>query len=350
MLTDIRASLAKGRRERVAAACTALFVAVVYALAVLTPAGQKLENAVFPMPSSGDVIATVSPGDPVPGNKAPAADPPEDLVSPRDRQARDADLPIIGILSSGHAAALGGLLLLVPLARRKMRLAIFHTLAVLAALRGRPSPADDTTTLCVRTPSGGMHVWYRAADSRRWQSSVGSSPGRALAWQVDIRAHGSYIIAPGTTTRHGTYTPVGHVRELAVLPLWLAQELERTGHLPASHIPAPRPVPPRARQAVLAAGGGPDRTQHLLAPVLAPVEACAQVAEGAGFSDALNRAAYTLGGLIAAGRLSQEEAERALKETAVAARPGQERRIEQIMRSGLAAGAKRPLYDSGRRT
>ncbi|WP_211294790.1 bifunctional DNA primase/polymerase, partial [Streptomyces glaucescens] len=30
----------------------------------------------------------------------------------------------------------------------------FHTIAVLAALRGQPSPADDETTLRVRTPSG----------------------------------------------------------------------------------------------------------------------------------------------------------------------------------------------------
>ncbi|MET8898297.1 bifunctional DNA primase/polymerase [Streptomyces albogriseolus] len=223
----------------------------------------------------------------------------------------------------------------------------FHTLAVLAALRGQPSPADDTSTLRVRTPSGGLHVWYRAGDSRCWQSSVGSSTGRALAWQVDIRAHGSYIIAPGTTTQYGVYKPVGAVREPAALPLWLSQELERTGHLPAPHIPAPRPVPPRARQAVLAAGGGEPR--QVLDSVLVPVERCGQVPEGAGFSEALNRAAYTLGGLIAAERLTREEAENALKETATAARPGQERRIDQIIRSGLTAGLNRPLYDNGRR-
>ncbi|MFI1734570.1 bifunctional DNA primase/polymerase [Streptomyces acidicola] len=223
----------------------------------------------------------------------------------------------------------------------------FHTLGVLAALRGRTSPADDESTLRVRTPSGGLHVWYRVADGRRWQSSVGSSSGRALAWQVDVRAHGSYIIAPGTATQQGAYTSLGSVREPAPLPLWLAQELERTGHLPAPNIPAPRPVPPRARQAVLAAGGGRD--QHLLTAVLAPVEACGQVPEGAGFSDALNRAAYTLGGLVAAGRLLQEGAEQALTQTAVAARPGQERRIGQIIRSGLTAGLNRPLHDNGRR-
>ncbi|MFI2765663.1 bifunctional DNA primase/polymerase [Streptomyces echinatus] len=224
----------------------------------------------------------------------------------------------------------------------------FHTLAVLAALRRQPSPADDTTTLRVRTPSGGLHVWYRATGRRRWLCSSGSSPGRALAWQVDVRAHGGYIVAPNTVSHQGTYTAVGDVREPAPLPGWLAQELERTGHLPAPHIPAPRPVPPRAQQAVLAATGGRDRSPSLLACVLAPVEACGQVPEGAAFSDTLNRAAYTLGGLIAACRLPEDEAVQVLKQTATAARPGQERRIEQIISSGLTAGRERPLHSARR--
>ncbi|MFE7446442.1 bifunctional DNA primase/polymerase [Streptomyces chartreusis] len=220
----------------------------------------------------------------------------------------------------------------------------YHTLAVLAALCGQRSPAEDDTTMRVRTPSGGMHVWYRAADNRRWRCSSGSSQGTALAWQVDVRAHGGYIIAPGTRTRSGTYTPVDGVREPAVLPTWLAQELERTGHLPAPSIPAPRPVPPRAQQAILAAGGGRDLTEHMLATVLAPVFDCGQVTEGAGFSSTLNRAAFTLGGLVAASRLTEEEAQRALTEAAAAARPGQEQRARQIIRSGMAAGRQHPLH------
>ncbi|MFI1036080.1 bifunctional DNA primase/polymerase [Streptomyces sp. NPDC020951] len=217
----------------------------------------------------------------------------------------------------------------------------FHTLGLLAALRGRPNPADDRATLRVRTPSGGLHVWYRAMDKRLWRCSTGSSRRAALAWQVDVRAHGGYIVAPGTSTRDGTYTPVDSVRDIAELPFWLAQELERTGHLPTPTAPTPRPVPPRARQAVLAAGGGRDLST--LASVLAPVEACGRTTEGAGFSDTLNRAAYTLGGLVAADRLTEDEAERALTEAAATARPGQERRAALIIRGGLTAGRRRPL-------
>ncbi|MFE3932000.1 bifunctional DNA primase/polymerase [Streptomyces albogriseolus] len=223
----------------------------------------------------------------------------------------------------------------------------FHTIGVLAALRGRTSPADDDTTLRVRTPSGGLHVWYRARPGHRWQCSTGSG-GRALAWQVDVRAHGGYIVAPGTVTEAGTYECVGAVREPAVLPGWLAQELERTGHLPPAPVPAPRPVPPRARQAVLAARGGREGAGGLLAPLLGDVAACAAVPEGAAFSEKLNRAAYTAGGLVAAGRLAPEEAERLLQEAAESARPGQGRRSAAIIRSGLNAGVRRPLHPGGR--
>ncbi|WFB89069.1 MULTISPECIES: bifunctional DNA primase/polymerase [Streptomyces] len=224
----------------------------------------------------------------------------------------------------------------------------FHTLAILAALRGQESPAQDTSTLRVRTPSGGLHVWYRVGNNRPWQSSVGSTLGRALAWQVDVRARGSYIVAPGTTTRHGTYSPVGAVRAPGPLPDWLAQDLQRTGHLPAFGIPAPRPVPPRARQAVRKAGGGRDTPRGVLEAVLAPVEACGAASQGTGFSDVLNRAAYTVGGLAAAGRLQQAVAVEALTQVARIARPGQERRIDQIINSGLTAGLKRPLPAEGR--
>ncbi|MEF9915603.1 bifunctional DNA primase/polymerase [Streptomyces sp. P5-A9] len=219
----------------------------------------------------------------------------------------------------------------------------FHTLAVLAALRGRPSPADDDATLRVRTPSGGRHIWYRATGNRCWHCSSESSTGRGLAWQVDVRADGGYIIAPGTSTTHGMYNLIGEMREPADLPSWLSQELKPTAHLPAPTVLASRSVPPRAQPAVLATGGVCGHTQQMLASVLAPVEACGPVFEGAGFSDALNRAAYALGGLVAAAYLKQDDAERALTESAAAARPGQERRAEQVIRSGLAAGIKRTL-------
>lgn len=95
----------------------------------------------------------------------------------------------------------------------------FDTLALLAAYRGQPDPSQDEQTLRVRTPSGGLHIWYQVPPSGiRYRSSTGSSPKVALAWQVDVRATGGYIVAPATKTQAGTYLPVGDARQPAPLP------------------------------------------------------------------------------------------------------------------------------------
>ncbi|WP_197367947.1 bifunctional DNA primase/polymerase, partial [Streptomyces clavuligerus] len=225
----------------------------------------------------------------------------------------------------------------------------FHSLAVLAALRGRPDPSQDESTLRVRTPSGGLHLWYTARPGQEWRCSTGSGVNRALAWQVDVRAHGGYIIAPGTRTASGRYTACGPVRRPAPLPDWLAAELERTGHRPVP--PHPRtatPVPSRAWAAVNAARGGRDSAARVLATVLTAVTECAAVPQGAGFTEKLNRAAFTAGGLVGAGRMAADAAEAALLAAAMHARPGQERRCLAIIRSGMSAGSRRPL-DLGER-
>ncbi|GAA2785407.1 hypothetical protein GCM10010441_08000 [Kitasatospora paracochleata] len=224
----------------------------------------------------------------------------------------------------------------------------FHTIALLAALRGHPTPADDTTTLRVRTPSGGLHIWYQAPPALAFRSSTGSGKNRALAWQVDIRAHGGYIVAPGTSTAAGIYTAIGTARRPARLPDWLAQDLQRTHHtgettaLPSGLVP-----PPRARQAVVAAQGTKDAPRALTS-VLADVTDCASAPENMGFTEKLNRAAYTAGGLVAAGHLTEDHAETLLRKAAATARPGQEQRNESIIRTALDAGVRRPLHLRGR--
>ncbi|MFE6049233.1 bifunctional DNA primase/polymerase [Kitasatospora sp. NPDC056446] len=223
----------------------------------------------------------------------------------------------------------------------------YHTLALLAALRSSPAPTEDTSTLRVRTPSGGLHIWYLDDDHHRFTCSTGSSTGRALAWQVDVRAHGGYIVAPGTTTSAGTYTVLPGARMPAPLPRWLAEELVRTGHLkdrPESRQPVPSPVPDRARQAVVAAGGGRRGAERVLDTVLQDVTDCATSSEGAGFTGKLNRAAYTVGGLVSAGHLTHGAAEQLLLDAARTARPAQDRQSSAVIRSGLAAGARQPLY------
>ncbi|MEU0374438.1 bifunctional DNA primase/polymerase [Streptomyces sp. NPDC006283] len=218
----------------------------------------------------------------------------------------------------------------------------FDTLALLAAYRQEKNPAEDDTTLRVRTPSGGLHIWYQNPEPRvRYRSSTGSSPKTALAWQVDVRAHGGYIVAPATRTSAGVYTPLGPIREPAPLPAWLAAELTRTGHV-IQLSPAPDPHPHNS--------GLRPRTgaaQALLQPLIKAVHECATQAEGASFSEKLNRAAYTAGGLVGAGYLNQAEARQELTEAAHYARPHQTRRSETIIDAALSAGVSRPFHPKG---
>lgn len=222
----------------------------------------------------------------------------------------------------------------------------FDTLALLAAYRRQTDPAEDDNNLRVRTPSGGLHIWYRNPHPEvRLRCSAGSSPKVALAWQVDVRADGGYIVAPGTRTGQGRYEPVGPARKPAPLPEWLYAELVRTGHLITPPSPR-RPSPPPQRSA--GRSGRPAAAQRVLAPLLQEVTYCATAREGMGFTEKLNRASYTAGGLVAAGHLEQETVRGQLLEAANAARPWQTARNEQITDDGLAAGAARPFHLEGR--
>lgn len=224
----------------------------------------------------------------------------------------------------------------------------FDTLALLAAYRSRPNPCEDTSTLRVRTPSGGMHVWYRVPKGGpRLRCSSGSSPKVALAWQVDVRAVGGYIVAPGTRTATGAYEALPGARLPGPLPLWLTAELVRTGHgvetAPEGPVEAPvarpeGPRPPRPRR------GG----ERLLAGLLDEVRACGASPEGTAFSEKLNRAAFTAGGLAAGGHLTAAECRQLLLEAADHARPHQARRNVLIVEAGLRAGSDRPIHPKER--
>ncbi|MGI5255526.1 bifunctional DNA primase/polymerase [Actinacidiphila glaucinigra] len=220
----------------------------------------------------------------------------------------------------------------------------YDTLALLAAYRRQINPVDDEQTLRVRTVSGGRHIWYRRTlEDPLFKSSTGS--GRtALAWQVDIRATGGYIVAPATLTPAGRYTRVGEATLPAPLPRWLAAELTRTGHVmePKQQVLASSPKPRRVTAA------SRDHALQALHTLLAAVDACGQVPEGAGFTEKLNRAAFTAGGFVQAGRIAIEDARRLLSEAADHARPHQVPRNRRIIDSALAAGARRPLHPEGR--
>lgn len=222
----------------------------------------------------------------------------------------------------------------------------WDTWNLLARLAGGPDAAGAVRTLTVATPSGGRHLWFTAPRGTRWASSAGGDHnGRTLGWQLDVRAEGGYIVAPGTRTAAGVYRAVGEVRTPARLPGWLAGALERTGHLLTTATARPRAaaVPNLARQ-IAAPRARTAWASAVAATALAQVAECERLPEGSGWSSKLNRAAYTLGGLVAAGLVSSDaEAHAALVDVAVQARPQREREAHRIIQSGLVAGQRRPL-------
>lgn len=95
---------------------------------------------------------------------------------------------------------------------------------------GARYPAD---TMCVATPSGGMHLWFRLPPG----VVVNKSEGK-FGWLVDVRSTGSYIIGPTSVTKAGEYRRIGDATAPLMAPDWLLHHLDGTGHTPKP--PAPR--------------------------------------------------------------------------------------------------------------
>lgn len=122
---------------------------------------------------------------------------------------------------------------------------------------GAHYPAD---TMCVATPSGGMHLWFRLPPG----VVVNKSEGK-FGWLVDIRSTNSYIIGPTSVTKAGEYRRIGDAVAPLPAPAWLLHHLDGTGHTPKP--PAPRR--PVLRRAVDRADGQRGKSLQELADELA---------------------------------------------------------------------------------
>ena len=190
----------------------------------------------------------------------------------------------------------------------------------LAADHGRPVPAD---TFCVGTASGGMHLYFaHPATAPGYRNTSGK-----LAPLVDTRAHGGYVVAPGSRiTGSGTYT--AHPADVAPLPAWLAELLR----------PAPPPTPAGPIQLAVT-----DRASaYVTAAITRQTETIRDAARaGDGRKRALYYSAVALGQLVAGGAVTEGEITQILTAEAQAAGLflGESARSIQ---SGMRAGARRP--------
>jgi hypothetical protein len=198
-------------------------------------------------------------------------------------------------------------------------------LAVVADEAGEELPGD---TLTVRTPSGGLHLYYRVPAGVMLRNTSGER-GQGLGWKVDTRAWGGYVVAPGTVTDAGRY---GYVWDGAVaeLPGWLVQRLT----------PAPLPAAP-----VVPIRPAAGRRSRYLDVAIKAEAGKVHDAPASQRNAALYAGAVALGQLVAGDALSEDEHRAVLLTAAgrhIACGAYSERQALATIRSGLRAGRNRP--------
>nr|WP_184956993.1 bifunctional DNA primase/polymerase [Actinoplanes abujensis] len=188
----------------------------------------------------------------------------------------------------------------------------------LCADLGHPIPNH---TYAVATGRGGLHLYFRHPEHGELRNTAG-----ALGWLIDTRAHGGYVVAAGSTVAGRLYTVRLDTRP-TTLPGWLTDRL--------------RPAPLRPEGPPLVVELPADRRgAYLRAAIDGTLAKLAEAREG-GRNRALFMAAQTLGQLVAGGAVAEDTITAVLADTATRLGLGP-RELENTIRSGLVAGARRP--------
>lgn len=185
-------------------------------------------------------------------------------------------------------------------------------------------------TYTVQSGSGhGAHLYLRAELLPETKRTVN------LEWgNVEMRANGHYVVAPpsihpDTGQRYvvSSRVPIKHVMSLTLLGNWIQAQND-----------SKRPPTQRSTEKPAIRGVGNW--------ALAALDAeCADVrtAPAGSRNHTLNRAAFKLGQLVGAGKLSREKVEKALEDAAQAlAQQDGEHTVNRTIQSGLSAGIKNP--------
>jgi len=178
-----------------------------------------------------------------------------------------------------------------------------------------------TFTVATARP-GGEHLYFAMPAGRVIRNSAGK-----IAPRVDVRGAGGYVIGPGAVVGGRAYR-ITRDCPPAPMPAWLAEA--------ATRAPAP-PAPPPAM---------PLRPADGYAAAAVRAEISAVITAPAGTRNhQLNRSAFSLGQLVAAGILGEDQVAAALRRAAerngLLADDGP-RQCEATIRSGLRAGMASP--------
>jgi hypothetical protein len=182
----------------------------------------------------------------------------------------------------------------------------------------------------VRTGSGGWHLYFRHPGD-----PIRNSAGTRLGVGVDVRGDGGYVIAPPSRHRSlNSYQWRDFDHAVPELPEWTLDRLT--------------PVSPTRRHLRRpdVATTVSDAWAH--SALTGEADSVRAAPEGTR-NHALNRAAFCLGQIVAAGALDAAVVEAALLESALHAGLG-EREAFRTLQSGLTAGIAHPRLALGGRT
>jgi hypothetical protein len=200
---------------------------------------------------------------------------------------------------------------------------------VLRAL-ARQHDTTVTPTFAVSTPSGGWHLYYTAPAGVPLRNSQA-----VIGWKIDTRAHGGYVVAPGSLVPPGGYELVDD-RDPTELPSWLHQAL------------TPKPPAGLSTSAVVAAA---NPSSYVCAAVRGECQRVRTAPPGQ-HNAVLCRAAYALGQLVSAGLLDHDTARAELTTAAsplIDAHCGcTPAEVARVITAGLAAGARNPRRTTAR--
>jgi hypothetical protein len=177
--------------------------------------------------------------------------------------------------------------------------------------------AELPKTFSVRTPSGGVHLYFMAPS----MAALGNTAGK-LGWRIDTRAQGGYVVAPGSQVAGKSYRVVRDIQP-APLPMWIIKAL-------TPKAPCEQPTP---RQYSAPSGSWITNTQ---------VAHVVNAGPGAR-NTTLNTAAFVLGRLVARHEITEQEAWAVLRDAAgshVGIDGFTAAEMERTIRSGLTAGMR----------
>lgn len=202
----------------------------------------------------------------------------------------------------------------------------------------------DGSPWLVDSPRGGFHVWARcpglqAEKGKYDRPAVGLPDG----YHIELRWIGHYTALPGSQHPNGVYQWHGDEPSAGPPVVGVDALLAAYDAVTAKEAPKIQPIPatPPTNGNGYHNGNGSDKWAR--AAFDAELLALRSTAEGR--NDALNRAAFSLGSIVAGGYLAESEVEQALTDAAHAIGL-EEREIAGTIRSGLRAGAKSPRHPS----